>query len=112
MEALMLIGLIIGIGLLIDLIILIIAKLVPKRVESEIKEMRYEAGNVPTEKPKHALPFQYVPYLILFLAVEPIAVLMLLLSPFSNYIKFLAVTITLLIPPLLGGVKLAERVGN
>ncbi|ADB58625.1 NADH-quinone oxidoreductase subunit A [Archaeoglobus profundus] len=112
MDALTLIGLVVAVGLVIDLIMLILTKLLPEKVKSEVKEMRYEAGNVPIERPKHALPFQYVPYLILFLAVEPIAVLMLLLSPFSDYIKFLAVTLALLIPPLLGGVKLAERVGN
>ncbi len=111
MDALKLIGLIVAVGLAIDLIILTLTKLLPKRVESEVKEMRYEAGNIPVERPKQALPFQYIPYLILFLAVEPIAVIMLLLSPFGN-IKFLAITMALLIPPLLGGVKLAERVGN
>ncbi len=111
MDALTLVILIVLVGMAIDLLILTLAKVLPKRVESDVKVMRYEAGNVPSGKPKSKLPFQYIPYLILFLSVEPIAVIVLLLSPFRN-LPFIAIAFAILVPALIGGVKLAEGVGN
>ncbi len=112
LDALILIGLIVLVGVLIDVVILILAKILPPNVESEVKEMRYESGNIPIERPKYVLPFQYIPFLILFLALEPIVVIILLLTPFDHFLKFLAVTLTLTLPPLVGGVKLAKEVGH
>ena len=109
MDPLILIGLIVGIGLIIDLIVILLAKI--KGDESKLKTLRYESGSLPAEKPKYELPFQYIPYLILFLSIEPIAVIILLLSPLENFYKIFGITLILLIPPLLGGVKLVKEMG-
>lgn len=107
-----LIALIVLIGVIADLIIILLAKTLPKREESNIKVLRYESGNLPAEKPKYELPFQYVPYLILFLSIEPIAVIILLLSPLENFLKIFVIALILIIPPLLGGVRLVKGVGD
>jgi NADH-quinone oxidoreductase subunit A len=98
MKALFIIGLIVAVSVLIDLVVVAMAKILPMRVKSDLKFLRYESGCMPIENPKFVLPFQYIPFVIVFLALEPIIVLILLLSTFSDVLTFLAVTLALVIP--------------
>jgi len=100
LKALLIIGLIIAVSVLIDLVVVLLAKLLPPKVKSDVKYLRYESGCIPVEKPKFVLPFQYIPFVMLFLALEPIAVLLLLLSPLSGFEKFLAITVIIVIPSI------------
>jgi NADH-quinone oxidoreductase subunit A len=100
LKALLIIGLIIAVSILIDLVVVLLAKLLPPKVKSDVKYFRYESGCIPVEKPKFVLPFQYIPFVMLFLALEPIAVLLLLLSSLSGFEKFLAITLIIVIPSI------------
>mgnify|MGYP001773049982 CR=1 FL=1 len=68
------------IGLVVDGLILLIRRIIKVRVTSPVKVMRFEAGNVPVGSVKSTLPMQYVGFLLMFLAVEPIVALLLALS--------------------------------
>jgi len=64
--------------------LLFIAKFMPKQKPTELKYMRWEAGNIPLATPKYVLPMQYYGYLILFMALEPVAVILLLMATFPS----------------------------
>ena len=51
-----------------------------------IKLMRYEAGNPPLGQFRYVLPMQYFGYLFMFVALEPLIVLLLVLSVASSTI--------------------------
>ncbi len=109
MGAMLIVGILIAVGFLMDVAILILAKLLPMKSESEFKDLRYESGNVPVERPKFVLPFQYVPFMLMFLSLEPIVVLTLMVSQFSP-IVFISLVLILAIPTTilafeLGGVS-------
>ncbi len=72
--------LVIGVAIATDVIILLLAKIFPKYRPTEVKLQRFEAGNPPIGTPKWVLPMQYIGFMILFMAAEPIIVLLLLLS--------------------------------
>ncbi|WP_291764893.1 NADH-quinone oxidoreductase subunit A [Caldivirga sp. UBA161] len=68
------------IGLVVDGVILLIRRIIKVRVTNPIKVMRFEAGNAPVGPVRSTLPMQYVGFLLMFLAVEPIVALLLALS--------------------------------
>lgn len=68
------------IGLVIDGVVLLIKKIIKVKLTNPVKIMRFEAGNVPVGPAKSILPIQYIGFLMMFLAVEPIIALLLALS--------------------------------
>ena len=107
-EAVLLIAVLIVVSVLIDVVLLLLVKVLPRYNLTEIKTMRWEAGNPPMKFPKFTLPMQYVGYMYLFMAVEPIVVLLLLFAahPGMSYLLFLALTLVLLLPALYVGYKI------
>ena len=71
---------VIAIALITDAAILILAKILPRYRPTNIKMQRFEAGNPPVGIPKWVLPMQYLGFILLFMAAEPIVVLLLLFS--------------------------------
>ncbi len=70
--------LLIAVCLLIDGVMLILIKVVPMKKPTPVKLERYESGHIPTIPPKYTLPMQYFGYVFMFMACEPILVLLLL----------------------------------
>ena len=101
MKALLIVGIIVAVSILIDLVVLLLAKLLPPKTKSYIKVLRYESGCIPIDQPKFVLPFQYIPFVILFLALEPIIVLLFLLSPsIYKFREFLCLALIIVIPSI------------
>ncbi len=83
-ENALIIGIVVAIALITDVAILILAKLLPRYRPTEVKMQRFEAGNPPVGIPKWVLPMQYLGFMILFMAAEPIIVLLLLFAAFPT----------------------------
>lgn len=95
--------------LVIDGAIVILAKLLPKYNLTPIKIQRFEAGNLPVGAPKSVLPMQYFGFLFMFLACEPIIVLLLLFSanPTNYAIVLIILSLLILLPALYVSYKYA-----
>ncbi len=105
--------LIIGFGALLAVTLFVL--LVMRGREPPLKRVRYEAGNLPSGKARSWLPIQYYGYLILFLAFEPILMLLYLIpyyvriNPLSSFLMLVAVLL-IAIPPLIYGLKQAGKI--
>ncbi len=102
MNEVIVVGFVILVSVLTDLAIYAISKVLPKRNPNDLKYQRWESGNISVGYPKYTLPMQYFGFMVLFMAFEPIIVLLLLLSVFPslNFIKFLVIAFLSLIPAL------------
>jgi NADH-quinone oxidoreductase subunit A len=107
-DNIIIIGAVIVISLLIDGAILILSKILPRYRITEVKESRFEAGNIPIRNPKYKIPMQYFGYMYMFMAIEPVLVLLLLFSvyPSLNFYILLLLTAVLFIPAVFFGYKL------
>jgi NADH:ubiquinone oxidoreductase subunit 3 (subunit A) len=107
-EAVLVIGVLIAVCVLVDLILLLLVKVLPRYNLTEIKTMRWEAGNPPMKFPKYTLHMQYFGYLFLFMAAEPIIVVLLLFSahPSVSFTMLLLLSLLLLLPALYVGYKI------
>jgi NADH-quinone oxidoreductase subunit A len=107
-DNIIIIGAVIVISLVIDGAILILSKILPKYSPSEIKESRYEAGNIPIRKQKQKLPMQYFGYMYMFMALEPVLVLILILSvyPSLSFYTLFALTAILFTPAIYFGYRM------
>jgi len=93
------VALVIIIAVLTDVALLLIARILPKRKPTDLKYMRWEAGNIPLATPKYVLPMQYYGYLILFMALEPVAVLFMLIAVYPAYaIQLFALSAIIIAP--------------
>jgi NADH:ubiquinone oxidoreductase subunit 3 (subunit A) len=108
-EAILLIVVIVLICVVTDGLLLVLVKLLPRYDLTEIKTMRWEAGNPPMKNPKYALPMQYFGYMFLFMAAEPIVVILFLLAacPGFNFMVLLLLSLLLLLPAIFVGYKIA-----
>jgi NADH:ubiquinone oxidoreductase subunit 3 (subunit A) len=113
-ENALLIGILILICVLTDGTLLILVKLLPRYDLTEVKTMRWEAGNPPMKYPKYTLPMQYFGYMFLFMAAEPIVVILLLFSAYCMeenvkmyFSVLLLLSLLLLLPALYVGYKIA-----
>ncbi len=108
-EAILLIGVILLICVLVDGVLLALVKILPRYDRTEIKTMRWEAGNPPMKNPKYALPMQYFGYMFLFMAAEPIVVILFLFAacPGLNFTVLLLLSMVLLLPAIYVGYKIA-----
>jgi len=101
-----------------DAIVLIVARyLTLKRFTIE-KIQRFESGNPPLSIPKYVLIMQYIPFLFLFMACEPIVVLLLLFAvsirfTIIQYLTTLGIALLLTLPMIYViyklGVEIAYR---
>jgi NADH:ubiquinone oxidoreductase subunit 3 (subunit A) len=105
-EAVLIIAVLIVICVLTDGVLLVLVKLLPRYNLTEIKTWRWEAGNPPMKFPKYTLPMQYFGYMFLFMAAEPIIVIMLLFSAHQGSTGFwvlLLLSLLLLLPAIYVG---------
>jgi NADH:ubiquinone oxidoreductase subunit 3 (subunit A) len=108
-ENVLIIGVLILICVLTDGILLLLVKILPTYDPTEVKMMRWEAGNPPMKFPKYTLPMQYFGYMFLFMAAEPIVVILLLFSayPVKGFSVLLLLSLLLLLPAIYVGYKIA-----
>jgi NADH-quinone oxidoreductase subunit A len=109
MENAIIIGFVLLVCVLMDVIILILSKIWPVYHPSEVKTSRWEAGNIPIRHPKYTLPMQYFGFMFMFMAVEPILVILFIFSayPSVNFYLILLLSLLLLLPALYVGYKIS-----
>jgi len=83
-ENALIVIILIAVALLTDVVILILAKIFPRYRPTDAKLSRFEAGNPPIGRPKWVLPMQYLGFMLMFMAAEPILVMLLLFSAFPK----------------------------
>ncbi|MBE0516656.1 MAG: NADH-quinone oxidoreductase subunit A [Methanophagales archaeon] len=107
-ENALIIGVLILVCVLVDGVLLVLVKILPRYNLTEIKTMRWEAGNPPMKFPKYTLPMQYFGYMFLFMAAEPIIVILLLFSayPSGSFTILLLLSLLLLLPAVYVGYKI------
>jgi len=108
-DNIIIIGALILISLVMDGAILILSKILPRYKKSDIKILRYEAGNLPIRNPKKRIPMQYFGYMYMFMAVEPVIVVLLLLAvyPTLNFFLLLGISALIFIPAIYFAYKIA-----
>ena len=101
-EVVLVVILLIALCLIIDGLLVLLIKVIPMNKPTPLKYERYESGNLPIVPPKYTLPMQYLGYMFMFMACEPILVLLLILmtNPSTITILLTFLIFLLLIPPL------------
>jgi NADH:ubiquinone oxidoreductase subunit 3 (subunit A) len=104
-ENFMVLVLIVAVALITDLAVLILIKILPRYRITAVKVQRFEAGNIPLGRPKWVFPVQYFGFVVLFLALEPVFVLILLLSAVASadVYAFTLIALIMLLPALYVG---------
>lgn len=91
-----------------------LGRIIPPRRKLARKYDRYESGNPPIGSARGLFTMQYYPYVIMFLVVEPISIFLIILSLAREYVIvsgfYIFLTFLTLIPPLIYGLKEAERI--
>ncbi|MCK4476405.1 MAG: hypothetical protein KAU16_06730 [Methanophagales archaeon] len=100
--------------ILMDMAILILIKIWPIYHPSEVKLSRWEAGNIPIRLPKYTLPMQYFGFMFMFMAVEPILVILLVFSayPTPNFYLVLLLSLLFLLPAIYVGYKISLEMAS
>lgn len=97
-------------------IVVIFGLLMGRPSKDPLKDARYEAGNPPHGKARSWIPMQYYGYLILFLALEPILVLLYLypeyMGPGRGEPSILVVVLAIMSLPLIYGLRQAREIGR
>jgi len=114
LENALIIGVLVLICVLVDVILLLLVRVLPRYNLTEIKTMRWEAGNPPMKFPKYTLPMQYFGFMFLFMAVEPIVVILLLFSayPSASFMILLLLSLLLLLPALYVGYTITLEIAK
>ena len=101
-EVVLVVILLIALCLIIDGILVLLIKVIPMKKPTPLKYERYESGNLPVTPPKYTLPMQYLGYMFMFMACEPILVLLLVLMVNLSTITMLLTSLIflVLVPPL------------
>ena len=79
-DALAILIVLVVIALITDAAIMYVARRLAARNPNPSKLQRYEAGNPPVGEARYVFPVQYVGFLLMFLGMEPIIVILLILS--------------------------------
>ncbi len=107
-DAFTVVILLVILSVITDALVIYIAFKVAEKRPSPVKAFRYEAGNPPVGEVKFVLPMQYVGFLIMFFAVEPILAILLVIGAFGAYTSLvIALFIALLIPSVYAAYKLS-----
>lgn len=94
-DALAILIVLVVIALITDAAIMYVARRIAARNPNPVKLQRYEAGNPPVGEARYVFPIQYVGFLLLFLGIEPVIVVLLILS--SAAVLALPITVMILV---------------
>ncbi len=100
--------------LITDVAILILARIFPRYRPTIEKVQRFEAGNPPVGLQKWTLPMQYLGFMLMFMAAEPILVIILLISAISMLETYVLTLIAfiLLLPTIYVAYKYSEEIAR
>ncbi|AKG92305.1 NADH dehydrogenase subunit A [Geoglobus ahangari] len=114
MDEVIVVGFVIILSVVVDVVIYGLSRILPKRNPTELKYLRWESGNISVGLPKYTLPMQYYGFVVLFMAFEPIVVLLLLFAAFPglDYLKFLAISMIALLPGFYFAYRIAYDAAN
>ena len=101
--------------IVMDIALLILSKILPMYYPSEVKQSRWESGNLPIKNQKFVLPMQYFGYMFMFMAAEPILVVLFLFSAYPrapNFIIMLLLSLLLLVPAVYVGYKVSVEMAS
>ena len=114
MYEVIVVAFVIVISIVTDVAVYAISRILPKRNPTELKYLRWESGNVSAGLPKYTLPMQYYGFVVLFMAFEPVVVLLLLfaLFPGVEYLEFLAISFIAMLPAFYFAYRIASIASN
>ncbi|WP_456369024.1 NADH-quinone oxidoreductase subunit A [Geoglobus sp.] len=114
MEEAIVVGFVIILSVVTDVLIYGLSRILPKRNPTDLKYLRWESGNVSVGLPKYVLPMQYYGFVVLFMAFEPVVVLLLLFAAFPgvDYLKLLAISMIALLPGLYFAYRISSDAAN
>nr|QNO53348.1 hypothetical protein KFLEFLPM_00001 [Methanosarcinales archaeon ANME-1 ERB6] len=103
------VGLVLVICILLDIVFFTLTKIWPRYYPSEVKQSRWESGNMPIRLPKYTLPMPYFGFMFMFMAAEPILVIILLFSAYPTvyFYAVLLLSLLLLLPTIYVGYKVS-----
>jgi len=111
-ENALIVVLLFAVCIVMDIALLIISKILPMYYPSEVKQSRWESGNLPIKNQKFVLPMQYFGYMFMFMAAEPILVVLFLFSAYPrvpNFIIMLLLSLLLLVPAVYVGYQVSNE---
>jgi NADH:ubiquinone oxidoreductase subunit 3 (chain A) len=79
-DALAIMIVLLVIALITDAAIIYVTRRLAAKNPNAVKLQRYEAGNPPVGEARYIFPIQYVGFLLVFLGMEPVIVILLILS--------------------------------
>ncbi|KUO81848.1 MAG: NADH-ubiquinone oxidoreductase [Vulcanisaeta sp. OSP_8] len=79
-DALAIVIVLLVIALITDAAIIYVTRRLAAKNPNAVKLQRYEAGNPPVGEARYIFPIQYVGFLLVFLGMEPVIVILLILS--------------------------------
>jgi len=79
-DALAIMIVLLVIALITDAAIIYVTRRLAAKNPNVVKLQRYEAGNPPVGEARYVFPIQYVGFLLVFLGMEPVIVILLILS--------------------------------
>jgi NADH-quinone oxidoreductase subunit A len=108
-ENALIISFVLLVCIILDIALILLSAILPRYHPSDVKQSRWEAGNLPIKYPKYTLPMQYLGFMFMFMAAEPILVILLLLAayPAVNYYIVLLLALLLLLPAIYVGYKVS-----
>jgi len=114
MEEVIVVAFVIVISIVTDVAVYAISRILPKRNPTELKYLRWESGNLSVGVPKYTLPMQYYGFVVLFMAFEPVIVLMLLFAMFPGveFFKFLVIALVAMLPAFYFTYRIASVASN
>jgi NADH-quinone oxidoreductase subunit A len=114
-ENALIVVLLFAVCIVMDIALLILSKILPMYYPSEVKQSRWESGNLPIKNQKFVLPMQYFGYMFMFMAAEPILVVLFLFSAYPrapNFIIMLLLSLLLLVPAVYLGYQISNEMAS
>ncbi len=109
-DALAIVIVLLVVAIITDAAIIYVTRRLAARNPNVVKLQRYEAGNPPVGEARYVFPVQYVGFLLMFLGIEPIMVILLVISSMTiTVLTVIMIVIILLItlPSIYVGYKYA-----
>jgi NADH-quinone oxidoreductase subunit A len=113
-DALAIVIVLLVIALITDAAIIYVTRRLAAKNPNAVKLQRYEAGNPPVGEARYIFPIQYVGFLLVFLGMEPIIVILLILSSAAvvgmPIVTMILVILLIALPSVYVGYKYALKI--
>jgi NADH:ubiquinone oxidoreductase subunit 3 (chain A) len=113
-DALAIVIVLLVIALITDAAIIYVTRRLAAKNPNAVKLQRYEAGNPPVGEARYIFPIQYVGFLLVFLGMEPVIVILLILSSAAvvgmPIVIMILVILLIALPSIYVGYKYALKI--